>query len=140
MADLTREERLAAYLSQAARRRLDYATGWDCAAGFVAGWVEQERGVDGAKPWRGRYRTALGVARLLRREGGLVAVVGRGAALAGLEPVESPGLGDIGVVLAETLAGRQPVGAIRTARRWAMLTPGGVRSSSRATALAAWGV
>lgn len=139
MAEVSRIKRLAAYLSIAARKPINYAAGWDCAAGFVAGWVEQERGVDGATPWRGRYRTALGCQRILKREGGLVGVVGRGAAIVGLAPVTDPVAGDIGVVRAQTAAGEGEVSAIKTRVGWALLSPTGLIVAP-ASVLAAWRV
>lgn len=134
----TRADRLAAYLTAAARRSFSYASGWDCAAGLVARWIEQECGVDPAKPWRGRYRTALGCARLVRRQGGLEAMMDQGLAALGLSRTLQPALGDVGLVLQVTPHGPQPVAAIRTSQRWAMLTATGLRSSRRAQCLAAW--
>lgn len=139
MAGVTsRVERLSVYLAQAAKTPFDHAKGWDCAAGLVARWIEQETGVDPAKSWRGRYVTAAGAAVLVASEGGLEALMDRGTREAGLAPTCKPKAGDVGVVLQNTPYGPQPVAAIRTRRRWAVLTATGLRSSSRARCLAAW--
>tara|TARA_R110002012_G_scaffold101777_2_gene241138 strand:- start:187 stop:540 length:354 start_codon:yes stop_codon:yes gene_type:complete len=45
----------------------------DCAL-WVASYVYEQTGVDPAKILRGRYKTALGCHRLLKKEGGLLAV------------------------------------------------------------------
>jgi len=126
MAGLTRVERLSAYVAAAARRRIDYAQGWDCTAGFVARWVEQERGVDGAALWRGCYRTAEEAKKLVQAGGGLAALVGRGAAKVGLYCTVDPVPGDIAVLEAPTREGAQQVAGIRTSIGWAVLTSGGI--------------
>lgn len=70
---------------------------WNCAL-MVATWVERATGIDPAGPWRGRFTTRLGWLRILKREGGLVAVMAKGAALAGLTETNEPKRGDVGVV------------------------------------------
>ena len=134
-----RMDRLSAYLAASARRPINYATGWDCAAGFVAGWVEQERGVDAAKPWRGLYASAEECFALLRASGGLLAVVERASIAAGLGETASPMPGDIGVVSVVTPDGSNQAAAIRTKIGWALLTPRGLGVFS-APALKAWEV
>ncbi|MBI1682394.1 DUF6950 family protein [Caulobacter hibisci] len=136
MSDIAK--RLAVYLAWAARQPFSYERGWDCASGLVARWVEQERGTDPAAPWRGRYSTALGCARLVRREGGMHAIMGFGLAAVGLARTETPQVGDVGLVMQVTPAGPEPVAAIRTRRRWVMLTATGLRASIRARCIAAW--
>lgn len=121
-----RMERLSTYLAASARRPIDYASGWDCAAGFVARWVEQERGVDGAAMWRGLYRTEAGCMALLGREGGLLAMVRRGAEAVGLSETSEASPGDVGVVRVVTPDGYGPVAAIRTGIGWATLTARGL--------------
>lgn len=71
--------------------------GWDCGL-LCAAWVERMRGVDPATRWRGRYRSALGCARLVKREGGLVAVFDKSLKPLGIERTEAPQRGDIVVV------------------------------------------
>ena len=48
----------------------------DCAL-WVASYIEVMTGYDPAKSLRGRYKTALGCQRLLRKEGGLQALISR---------------------------------------------------------------
>lgn len=135
MADLS--EALASFLSEAGHTRFAWGR-FDCCL-WLADWVLAVRGVDGAAALRGRYRTALGCARLLTHLGGVTATVGHCAALAGLSETKRPRTGDIGVVKMMTAKGEREVGAIRTARRWAILTIGGL-SSVPAKPLAAWRV
>ena len=120
MAGLTRERRLAAYLSQSVRKPFAWGS-HDCCL-FVAGWIEAERGVDTAGGFRSRYRTELGAARLIRRAGGFLPFLGRLAATAGLSRVDDPRPGDVGVVQADDLQ----VAAIRTRIGWAALKVGGM--------------
>lgn len=102
------------FLSEASAKRFHDGT-WDCAL-MVAAWVERVKGVDGASPWRGRYATRIGWLRILKREGGIEAVIARGAALAGLTETSEPRRGDIGIA-------RQPNGelmaGIYLGQRWA---------------------
>lgn len=62
-------ERLAAYID--ARRRQPFAWGQQDCALFAADAVLAITGRDLARPWRGRYRSAAGAARILREQGGL---------------------------------------------------------------------
>jgi len=122
---VSRTARLAAYLRWAGDQPFAWGQ-WDCLIGLVAEWVRRERGGDPAAPWRGRYATQLGCARLVRREGGLLAVLSRGAELAGLEPTTQPRPGCIGVV-EPGLSGDAPLaGAICIGSAWAALSPAGV--------------
>src|SRR4051812_43525055 len=43
----------------------------DCAL-WACDWIKQRRGVDPGAPYRGRYTTQLGCARVLARNGGLL--------------------------------------------------------------------
>lgn len=110
---------LAAFLERAARTPFDYGT-FDCCL-MPADWIWLKRGVDPAADLRGRYATAIGCARVLAREGGVLAVFARCVASVGLEPTTAPLEGDVGVVDAETSKGREAVGAICTGPRWAIL-------------------
>lgn len=94
---------LDAFLEEAAATRFHDGT-WDCAL-MVAAWVERVTGKDGATPWRGRYATRIGWMRILKRAGGIEAVIAQGTALAGLEETREPRRGDIGVA-------RQPNGEL----------------------------
>lgn len=133
-----RMERLSAYLATSARRRIDYAS-WDCASGFVAGWIEQERGVDAAKPWRGLYACADTCLALLQASGGLAEVMARGAALVGLEQVQRPRLGDVAALSVKTPDGSDQAAGIRTRIGWAVMTPRGL-AVINAPVIAAWEV
>lgn len=125
---------LDAFLAEAEGRRFQDGT-WDCAL-MVAAWVERATGVDGAAPWRGRYATRIGWLRILKREGGIGAVITKGAALAGLSETSNPRRGDIGLA-------RQPNGDLMAGLclgdRWASA---GVRGLAvcRADTVRAWGV
>lgn len=117
------------------------ALGWqygerDCLL-WLADWAKRNTGKDGGAEWRGRYRTALGCARVLNRSGGMEACIERGAALAGMVETDSPVVGAVGLVNVLTPKGVAPVGAIFTGVRWAVLTREGVLSV-RATPLRAW--
>lgn len=94
---------------------------WDCCL-FPAAWVERVTGIDGASPWRGRYRTPLGWARILKREGGIEGVLSTGAAIAGLTETTEPRRGDIGVI--KTTGG--PVAAICLGQRWVVASSRGL--------------
>ena len=87
----------------------------DCAL-CVADWVMLATGcADPAGRLRGRYATALGRERLLRRLGGLEAVMTECAARAALTETTSPERGDIGLV---TMSGH-PLAAICLGPHWA---------------------
>lgn len=65
-------ERLQAFIES----RRDTAFAWgshDCAL-FAADWVASVTGKDPADGIRGRYQTALGAGRVIKREGGLEAI------------------------------------------------------------------
>lgn len=69
----------------------------DCVL-VVADWLMLSGYADAAAPWRGRYHTALGRARLLKREGGIEAVMIAGAKRIGLKETATPLEGDVGLV------------------------------------------
>lgn len=104
---------------------------------WLGDWARLNTGVDGGAPWRGRYRTALGCARVLKRSGGMVACIERGAALAGMVEAVQPEPGAVGLVNVATARGIEPVGGIFTGRRWAVLTADGVLSMT-ASPLRVW--
>lgn len=104
---------------------------------WLGEWARRNTGIDGGAPWRGRYATALGCARALKKSGGMLACIERGAALAGMVETSAPVSGAVGLVKVLTARGIEPVGAIFTGRRWAVLTATGVLSVT-ATPVRAW--
>lgn len=130
-------ERLASFLERASLTRFEWGR-WDCSL-WLADWLVANGYTDPASHLRGRYETALGCARLLRDEGGLLAVVTACAEKAGLRRTYEPRAGDVGVVEALTDRGREPVGGLCTGARWAILTHGGIMAGPT-TPLIAWEV
>ncbi len=129
-------------LRQVVARAMRAPLAWgefDCCL-MPADLVLAVRGIDPGAPWRGRYDTALGCARLLQREGGLLSVMTRGAALAALAPTDAPQVGDVGVVRADTLRGLALVGAVRTSRGWGALGLNGFIVEASARPIIAWSV
>ena len=100
----------------------------------VADWIVLNGHPDPAAPFRGRYRTALGRERIVRREGGMLSVMEAGAARAGLEATEGPLRGDVGLVR----MGDHTLAAICLNRLWAAKGPGVVVGP--AEVLKAWRV
>lgn len=69
---LTRRADWRARLAEALNLQRAQGFTWgrhDCALGLAGGAVEAMTGTDIAAPWRGRYSTALGAARALKRDG-----------------------------------------------------------------------
>lgn len=96
----------------------------DCTC-WVADWVLARTGRDAMAGWRGRYRSRLGQARLLRREAdGLAGAAARGLAAIGAEPIDpaAAGPGDIGII--DTTDG--PAMAIRGQLAWLAKTGDGL--------------
>jgi len=111
---------LAEFLRDGASRPFRWGA-CDCCT-WVCSWVLARRGVDPSAPWRGRYRTARGALRNIRRGGDFVAVVSGAMADAGLIETSDPQPGDIGVVEAEGGATL----AICTGGKWAGKSERGV--------------
>lgn len=105
----------------------------DCAL-QVADWVRINTGIDPAADLRGRYSTPTGMVRLLRRRGGLCAVMTACAEIAGLEETAEPVRGDVGLI---RLPGGQEVAGICTGRLWAVAASSGL-FGSRAEVVRAW--
>lgn len=110
---------LAAFLAQASRTPFAW-DGLNCLT-FPADWVLARRGVDLAEGFRGRVRTALGAKRFLARAGGLLAFAQTRAAACGLEPIDDPKAGDVGVVAIWDGEAVKPAGAICAGRRWVVI-------------------
>lgn len=106
---------LDAFLERMACRAFDDGTA-DCGL-VLADWVMTARGCeDPAAHLRGQYRTLRGRVRLLRRLGGMEAVVTDCARRAGLEPTANPVRGDVGVI--EKFG--HLYGGICLSQRWAL--------------------
>jgi hypothetical protein len=130
-------EPLARYLHAAGRTPFAYGSS-DCGL-WLADWIRARRGVDPGAGFRGTYSTEAGCARLVRRAGGLVALLDAAFLAAGLSQAPRAQLGDVGVIAVATARGVEPAGAIRTGRRWAVRARGGLLSLE-AEALAIWRV
>lgn len=110
---------------------------WDCGL-LCAEWVRMVRGVDPAAEWRGRYRTLLGLSRLLKRRGGMVAHFDACLLPLGIQRTVMTQRGDVAIVdTAEGLTGGVLTGPM-------VLLAGGrgyfERSLSMAPVVAAWRV
>ena len=103
----------------------------------LADWVVVATGCpDPASHLRGRYRTALGRERLLRRLGGLEAVISDCARRALLAETHTPTRGDIGLI---RWAGVE-LAAICLGRRWAVKASEGVVVQAADAVIRAWEV
>ncbi len=107
----------------------------DCAL-QTADWVRVVTGIETAAHLRGRYSTALGRERLLRRLGGLKAVMTDCAARAGLRSTANPVRGDVGLI---DLPGGMTVSGICLGERWSVASSQG-QFVSRAVVRKAWSV
>lgn len=104
----------------------------DCVL-WPADWVVASGWPDPAEAFRGRYRTALGAARIVARAGGLQALWRAEAARLGLAETARPIAGDVGLALRDTQgvgpALRGHVGAVCLGGgEWACRTRGGLRT------------
>lgn len=109
----------------------------DCAM-FAANWAFRITGVDPVSEYRGRYKTELGCARILKREGGLLALTARAALASGFYTTDEPSTGAIGVCALLTARGEAEATAIRLGDAWAFLSTSGV-TVAPARHLAVWG-
>ncbi|MFZ4165175.1 DUF6950 family protein [Brevundimonas sp. NPDC058933] len=108
----------------------------DCAL-TVADWVMVATGCpDPAADLRGRYTTALGRERLLKRRFGLHAVMAGCAIKAGLRPTTNPVRGDVGTIR----HGRQALAAICLGERWAVKSSRGIDALNPDEIIFAWRV
>ncbi len=93
----------------------------DCCL-FACDWVVSQRGVDPAQQFRGRYATERQARRIIRRQGGFLAMVSAQMEAAGLAVTDDALPGDVGVVVTdqgEALAIRSRIG-------WAAKSPSGI--------------
>jgi len=108
----------------------------DCAL-TVADWVMAATGCpDPAADLRGRYATALGRERLLKRRFGLHAVMAGCAIKANLVPTTNPVRGDVGMIR----HGRQSFAAICLGARWAVKSSRGLDALKPDEIISAWSV
>lgn len=94
----------------------------DCCL-WACDWVVTLRGIDPAAPLRGRYRTAIGAERHIRRAGGLEPLARTLMDAAGFAVTTTPRAGDLGLVVD---AARQHVLAIRLVAGWAAKAKRGI--------------
>lgn len=126
---------LDAFLDAQSRQPFRLGRGKDCIL-QPADWVVLNGWPDPAFGLRGRYSTDLGWQRLVRRAGGLEAVVGAGMSHAGLRSTVEPRRGDVGLV---RLPDGRLVGAICTGRMWSVASEAG-QLAFRANPVCAWGI
>lgn len=115
------DQQLSAFLRAMARASFAWGA-CDCAL-VMADWCRVRRGVDPAARLRGRYRTALGALRTVRRRGGFETVVRALMAESGFATIESPRTGDVGLVAHPRVG---PACAIRCPLGWAVKSPAGL--------------
>jgi len=132
-------ERLAEFRQFAAGQSFKLGS-WDCGL-LCAEWVRLMRGVDPAAEWRGRYHTALGLARILRRRGGLVGHFDECLSSVGIHRTDAPRWGDVAVVKTpepEGVEGAIVLGSVvlMAARAGGII----IRSLNIAPVVAAWRV
>jgi len=116
---------LADYLVAASRR--PWVTGTDDCTTHPADWAATWGGGDPMAAWRGRYSTDEGALHLVEAAGGLVALFDQGLRSIGATVVDSPDIGDVGVIHA---LGEDrdlvEVGAIFTGPRWSFRSAHGL--------------
>lgn len=107
-------------------RRADFVWGrFDCILN-LADWSFEIGQGDPAGAFRGRYGTPMGASRIIKKAGGLIALVKREFERVGWAPVPHQQAGDIGVVVMIAEKGPAEVGAICLGDRWAVLGMSGV--------------
>jgi hypothetical protein len=118
------------------RRKLPFVWGQNDCCLFAANWVAKLTGVDPAASLRGKYTTAAGAARIIKRRGGMQAMVGKICAGHGW-PMVNPKLARRGdVVLIEQATG--PALAVCMGEHAAAAGPNGVSMVPTLSALAGW--
>lgn len=130
---------LGSFLEAAGARGLVWGEN-DCLM-MAANWLLLLSAKDPAAEWRGTYDDQDGAARILAREGGIQAIMAKGATAIGAYLV-SPLLaatGAVGVVLVPAGETMVEAAAIRTGIGWAVLDADGLAVGDF-VALSAWAV
>lgn len=127
---------LARFLRSASERYFVWGQ-FDCLM-WLADWIKASRGVDPGDGWRGSYSSALGAARIIKEQGGMVSHVDARLAPFGIRRTDTPRRGDIAVVRAS----EGEMGAIVHGGTVSCLTERGVivRRVADTPILAAWRV
>lgn len=123
---------LIEFLRAAAGRPFSF----DACGRLTAAWVEQRLGIDPGSDWWGRYTTPLGLARLVKRRGGMVAHFDACLTAIGLIRIPNPKRGDIAIV--EALEGPKGV-ILMGGGLCASVLPGRIQCRSLPI-LAAWSI
>lgn len=108
----------------------------DCSM-WPADWAMTWGFGDPAATWRGLYSTMDEARELMRDAGGLDVLWSVGLGSIDAVRVAEPQPGDVGVIVVIGEHGPEMIGAIRSEKRWAFLTPKGVAAAS-AEHVAAW--
>lgn len=104
--------------------RTPFAWGrFDCIL-LLADWSAAIGAEDPAAAYRGRYKTELGAARIIRRAGGLAPLIDREFVRWTRAAVARAG--DVGLVEAQTPNGLSLVGGLCLGDRWAVLARSGL--------------
>lgn len=98
MVTMIGSDTLSRFLKAAEGRPFQWAPPHHDCLSWLADWVAVRRGVDPARSWRGSYRTERGAIRILKREGGAIALLDKALLPLGITRTDVPGRGDIGVI------------------------------------------
>lgn len=111
---------------------------WDCLLRLGA-WAEIVTGQDITGPWRDQCSTELGAMRILRREGGMVALIDKVFSPVGYVRTDKPQRGDIAAVGAPFgLTGAIVLAAVEGGEVLASVLHSGSVHVIRAPLVAAW--
>lgn len=116
--------RLNGFLDRAWRTPFEWGR-FDCIL-FLADWSVEIGAGDPAQPFRSGYRSPLGAARIIRKAGGLAALVAREFEPLGWMRTDGPEAGDIGIVRTVTANGESEVGGLCLGDRCAVIGPAGL--------------
>lgn len=112
------------------------ADGVDCCT-YQAGWVIECGHPDPMAFIRGSYDSELSALRRIKEGGGLIPLWQRGMTDAGVPEVETPRIGDVGIVRLPTDDELNEACAIFTGKRWVLRWTYGILSTP-ADALIVW--